>query len=155
MISFIVVSSGALLVPSYIYQHQENVVAQTELATLNTNLTLSGGKDVAGRFTSLSKDTAYLSRLATSSSATVLITAITAVPRSGITIAGLSYTPASKGTDGKLILNGTAATRTALQSYVEALSKEPFVSNADLTISAYANEKDIPFTVTLSGSLTP
>lgn len=157
MISFIVLSSGVLLVPSYIYQHQRNALSQSELTTLNASLTLSGGRDVATRFKLLSQDAAYLSRLATTSSASVLVTAITNQPHAGINISGLSYTPSSsgKGTDGRLVLNGMALNRTALHAYVDALSKQPFVTNADLPISSYATEKDIPFTITLTGTLTP
>ncbi len=48
-----------------------------------------------------------------------------------------------------------AQTRDALRGYVEALNQLPYVSKADLPISAYAKESAIPFMVTLTGSLQP
>ena len=155
MITFIVLSSAALLVPSYIYLHQQNSLRETELEKLNTTLTLSGGKDVANRFASISQDTAYLARLATTSSATSVVTALTAVPHPGISISGMSYTPASKGVPGKMIVNGSATTRSALHAYIDTLNNQTFITNADLPISAYAKEKDIQFSVTVTGTLTP
>ena len=155
MLSFIIISSGALLVPSYIYQHQHNALRGQEVERLNSMLNFSGDKEVASRVAALSMDTTYLLRLATTSSATGAVTAILAIPRTGITISGLSYTPAQRGNDGKMILNGNAATRAALHEFINALSKEPFITNADLPISAYAKERDIQFSVTLTGTLSP
>ena len=155
VLSFIVLSSAAILVPSYIHVHQQNILQTKELERLSTTLIASGGKDVALRIKTLAQDAGYLSRLATSSTATSVITLLTNIPHQGISITGISYTPVVKGVDGKVILNGTATTRTTLRSYMDALSSQPFIKNADLPISAYAKEKEIPFTITLTGTFTP
>jgi Tfp pilus assembly protein PilN len=155
MLSFIIISSGALLVPSYWFERQQSNLSKQELEKLNSSLSLSGGKEVASRFNALSLDASYLARLATTSSATGAISGILAIPRSGITITGMSYSPATRGADGKMILTGNATTRGALHAFIDALGKQPFITTADLPISAYAKEKDIDFSVTLTGTLSP
>jgi hypothetical protein len=54
-----------------------------------------------------------------------------------------------------MMITGSAATRTALQSFKEELASLPFVTSADLPISAFAKESDIPFSITVTGSLKP
>ncbi len=54
-----------------------------------------------------------------------------------------------------MTVSGMAATRDALRQYATALGGLPYVSKADLPISAYAKDSDITFTITLTGTLTP
>lgn len=154
-LSFLVVSAVLLRIPLYIYQYQQVQTQKQNLENLTSRLQESQGQSVTSRFKTLNDNIAYMSRLATSSSATAATAAILNVPHPGIVISGLSYSPSTKGTDGKMTLTGTAATRTSLHQYVDALSGQPYVKNVDLPISAYAKENDISFTTTISGSLLP
>ena len=151
----VVIGSGALLVPSYLYLNQEIHLREARLADLDSRLASSQGQQANLRLNTLSENSTYLSRLATTSSATPALRAVIELPHSGITLSGFSYTPVQRGTDGRMILTGTASTRETLRAYVQALGQLPFVSNADLPISAYAKESAIPFTITLTGSLQP
>ena len=67
----------------------------------------------------------------------------------------ITKTPPVRGNDGKMVLTGIASTRETLRTYVTTLSRLPYVSNAEVPISVYAKESLIPFTLTLTGSLTP
>jgi hypothetical protein len=154
-LSFLVVSAVLLRIPLYIYQYQQVQTQKHDLEMLTSRLQASQGQSVTSRFKTLNDNIAYMSRLATSSQATAATAAILNVPHPGIVISGLSYSPSTKGTDGKMTLTGTAATRTSLHQYIDALSGQPYVKNVDLPISAYAKENDIPFTTTISGSLLP
>lgn len=155
MIAFIIICNGALLVPSLIFQHQQNALQSIELERLNTVLASSGGSGASSRSVMLAQDSTYLSRLATTTSATQVITALTTLPHQGISLTGISYTAPAKGGEGKVLLSGVATTRTALHGYIELLSAQTFIKNAELPISSYAKEKDIQFTVTVTGTFTP
>ena len=147
--------SGALLVPSYLYLNQEISNQKALVASLDAILATSHGKEVNNRFAALAKDAKYLSRLATTTSAVVSVEAILGVPHSGIQISAITLTPPVRGNDGKMVLTGIASTRETLRTYVTTLSRLPYVSNAEVPISVYAKESLIPFTLTLTGSLTP
>jgi hypothetical protein len=151
----VIVGSGALLIPSYLYLHQEIDVHETSLEKLNTQLSSSQEKQANVRLSALMQNTNYLSRLATTSSATPALKAVIELPHAGIRLTGFTYTPAGKSADGKMTLIGTATTRETLRAYVDSLGKLPFVTAADLPISAYAKESNIPFSITLVGTLRP
>ncbi|MEK7602563.1 MAG: hypothetical protein AAB472_03705 [Patescibacteria group bacterium] len=152
----VILGSGVLLIPSYLYLNQEIQLKEKQAADIDARLSSTEGKEANVRLLSLTQNANYLSRLATTSSATAAVKAVLNVPRNGITLTGFTYTPASaKGIDGKMTLKGTASTRETLRAYVAALAALPFVSNADLPISAYAKENNIPFVITLTGTLLP
>jgi len=152
----VIAGSGALLVPSYLYLQEEIQSRELKVATLDASLASSEGREANARLTALVQNSSYLARLATTSTATASIRSVLALPRSGITLSGFSYSPPARtGVDGRLIIDGVASTREALRTYVQVLGKIPSVTNVDLPISVYAKENDIPFTVSLVGSLTP
>ena len=154
-IAAVIIGSGALLMPSYLYLNQQIQSREAEVAGLDARLANSEGKEENKRLLALSGSATYLARLATSSSATGALRGVLAVPRSGITLTALSYVPPTHGTDGKMVIGGMASTREALRSYDLVLTALPFVSNVDLPISSYAKETDIPFSITLTGTLMP
>lgn len=153
--SAVALGSGALLVPSYLYLSHEIGSRQAQLRDLDAQLAAAHGKETTAELAQLTQTAAYLARLATSTPATAAFRGVLSVPRTGIAISGLSYSQSVKGNDGRMTLTGTAATREALRAYNDALSALPYVSNVDLPISAYAKETAIPFTITLTGSLSP
>ena len=155
LVSFLVLSATLFRVPAYVYQYQQIQLQKQNLELLTSNLDKAEGKEINARFKAVNENIAYLSRLATSSSATAATTAILGVPHPGVTISGFSYTPNTKSTDGKMTLSGKALTRESLRQYVEVLSNQPYIKNADLPISSYAKESDIPFVITLTGTLSP
>lgn len=147
--------SGIMLVPSYLYLEHQIQVRERSIAAADANLALSHGKETNARLSALSDTATYLARLATTTTATGALRGVLAVPRPGITLTGLTFTPPTHSGDGQMVLTGSAATREALRTYDDALTQLPFVANADLPISAYAKDADIPFTITLTGTLMP
>ncbi|MDB5189144.1 MAG: hypothetical protein JWL82_101 [Parcubacteria group bacterium] len=154
-LSAITIGSGALLIPSYLYVHGEVAAQQARINELDTRLAASKGQETNARVTALTENATYLARLGSTSSATAVLRATLAVPRTGITLTGFTYTPATHGPDGKMTLRGVASTRETLRAYDQALGQLPFVTNNDLPISSYAKESSIPFTITLTGTLLP
>lgn len=156
LLTLITVIHGILLFPSYLSLAQKRDAKAMELAKLNAGLEGSKQEEVSARLAALKGDATYLARLDKTPSASAAVRAVLAAPRAGIKITSISITPSVTGAaDGKMAVSGIAATREALRAYDLALAGLPFVSNADLPINAYAEESNIGFSITLTGTLTP
>ncbi|KND51563.1 MAG: hypothetical protein AB202_03275 [Parcubacteria bacterium C7867-007] len=154
MLTLLIVIHGLLLAPSYLYARTEVVRQTKQLEGLDASLQTSEEKEVRARLGSLTGNVTYLNRLATTTAASDVVRRILDVPRSGVQISGFTYAPSTK--DGaRMTVSGVASSRDTLRAYALALGQLPFVTNADLPISAYAKENDIPFTITLTGTLKP
>lgn len=154
-LSFVVVAAGVMLVPSYLSFTQEARVKQTELAQLAGTLEAAEEKEVGARLAQLEADVTHLNRLSSQPTASGALRAVLTVSREGISLDSFAYTPNTTAGENSLVLSGTATTRDALRRYNLALSALPFVSKSDLPISAYAKETELPFTITLTGTLRP
>ncbi len=151
----VVVAHGLLLFPSYLFLSGEVASHTSELSALTASLGAQDEQQVSARIASLAEDTEQLARLETVPSASAAFRAMLAVPRSGILLTGISFSPPKQKDDGRMMISGSATTRTALQSFKEELASLPFVTSADLPISSFAKESDIPFSITVTGSLKP
>lgn len=151
LLAVLVVVHGILLIPAYLYLSDKADAERARLAELSSG-SADGGAGVAARTAALEQNSARLLAVASSTPASDLIAAILAVPRAGISLVGMSY---DAGAAPRLILTGTASTRDTLRAYDLALDALPYVANAELPLSAYAKESEIPFTITLTGTLRP
>jgi Tfp pilus assembly protein PilN len=151
----IVLASGALLAPSYLYLNTEIQARSNQLSALEAQLGATVGSQASSRLSALSGNAAYLARLASTSSATAALRNVLSAPHTGISLVAFSITPAKHGNDGTMTLTGTASTRETLRAYNDALSHVPGVTNGDLPISAYAQDSNIPFSIKLTGSFMP
>jgi Tfp pilus assembly protein PilN len=152
LIAGVIIVHGLLLLPTYLFAHTEVSRESEHLAGLNATLQTSEEKQVQTRLGMLASGVTYLDRLATTTTASAAITAILQVPHAGISLNGLTPPGA---TAGIMSLSGVASSRDTLQQFSNALSRLPFITNADLPISAYAKDTNIPFTITLTGTLRP
>lgn len=156
MLAAIVLINLIMLIPSYLFLESDIAAAKQNLAALDTSLIASRGTEVGARLDRVEVDAAYLARLEKQTTAAAALRGVLAEPHPSIAITGISFTAAAtQGDDGKMIVSGTAATRDALRRYSVALSSLPFVEKADLPISAYAKDSDIPFSITLTGTFMP
>jgi hypothetical protein len=153
VVAILIAVHGTLLVPTYLYLHDLVLIERTHLAEITENLASSGEGEIKARRTHLRESADQLLALASAPSASAVIRAILLVPHTGIVITSFAFHKPSP--DGRLTITGTASTREALRQYQLALSSLSFAKSADLPLSAYAKESDIPFTITLTGPLTP
>lgn len=152
----LIVVHSLLLIPSYLYARGQVTLEEKELAGINAALESSQEKEVKARVKSLQDTITYLDRLGSLPSASSAIRAVVLLPRPGIALTGFTFTPSKTiGGPSTLVLAGTASSRVSLENYVQTLSALPYVSSADLPISAYAEVKDIKFIITVTGSLNP
>jgi hypothetical protein len=155
MLTAIIVINITLLVPSYLFLQSDINTSRVNLQTLDMALAASQGSEIGARIARVEVDAEYLTRLEKQPTASAAIRSVLGRARPGITLTGINFTAPTKGDDGKMLVSGTAATRDALRRYNLELSSLPFVKSADLPISAYAKDSDIPFTITLTGTLLP
>ncbi|HRH24320.1 MAG TPA: hypothetical protein PK109_01895 [Candidatus Paceibacterota bacterium] len=150
-VAVVVVIHAALLAPSYLYLNDTVALERAHLNELAEKLASSGEGEMNARLARLEQDASRILTLSGAPSASAAIRTVLAVPRGGITLTGITFHTPSP--DGRLTLTGMAATREDLRRYALALSELPFAKSADLPLSAYAKERDIPFTITLTGPL--
>lgn len=146
----LVVAHAVLLFPTYLYGESNVRAKQDELTMLAATQTTAEEQALDQRITQLRNDIAVLGRLTTAMSGSELVRSIVAIPRPGVRLTGFTYARAEGDTAGKLMVSGTAATRDSLRAYVSALDSASFAENADIPISSYAKENDIPFTITVT-----
>lgn len=148
--TILVLAAAALLVPTYVFLNISAAAKEEHLANIAS--TYSSAEEIAllSRLAALSSDTAALAALSHTPSISAIIRATLSIPRSGITLSGFSYVPPLGKNSGVLTISGTSGTRDALRSYQLALQGAPFARSASLPVSAYANDTDIAFTITVT-----
>ncbi len=144
---------AALTVPTTLHFLQEIKDQTILLAGLGEQLAGSGEKEVSARVKTLNDTGAQLVHTATIGTASGAVRAIINVPHPGVRITGLSFTAGTTDDKKQMKVVGTAASRESLRSYAAALGAVPYISTADLPISAYAKETDIDFAILLTGTL--
>lgn len=151
----LMVIHGLLLVPSYLYAHQQLESREAQLLTLQTANNTGSETELAERVKALDAKAKRLAALGDAPTASGALRAVLAAPRAGIRLHGFTYAPGATAEGNRMTLNGVASTRDALRQYLATLDALPFVDKAELPISAYADVSDIEFTITLTGSFLP
>jgi hypothetical protein len=155
MLACIVFIQCILLIPTYLAEHLRVKANSIELAKVSAQNATAQEQQVAKTVTDLKTESDYLLSVGTLPAASTALRAVLAVSHPGITLSSFSFTPGNAGTQTTMSITGISDTREDLRNYDATLSALPYVSNADLPISVYAKDNAIPFTITLTGSLTP
>lgn len=151
LVNILVLAAALLLLPTFVLLTQSAAAKANRLATIESALSSADEQTLSVRLAALTKDAATLTALADVPSVSAVIRTVLAVPRPGIALSGLIYTPATdKNSSRMLVVSGTAATRDALRNYQIALQNAPVVISALLPVSAYAKESGITFTITIT-----
>lgn len=154
VLSVVLIAHAVLLLPSYLYVRLQVEERAQQLAALTATVTSAEEQEANARIARLSEDAAYLTRLAELPKSSTAVAAVIALPRPGIALYGFTFEQKGEG-GATMIVSGRAATREALQSFEQTLKNASYIDHVDLPIGAYAQERNIEFTVTLTGSFTP
>jgi len=141
--------AAVLRVPAYVFLTSRVNDLQKDLMTMKSDSS-DNNEDFSIRLATLSANITRLSVVNPNPLASAIIRNILLVSHPGIAITGMNFTIAAVGKPSALIVSGTAATRAALRSYHSALQTTPTVRSAELPVSVYAKDTDIPFTITLT-----
>lgn len=149
----LIFTAALLLVPTYVFLTGSAKIKGTQLAHIKATLSASDETALSARLSALSNDAKALIALSNKPAVSKLVSSALGIPRPGIALSSLTYTPAAGKNPSMLALSGTAATRDALRNYQLALQDAPIASAANVPVSAYAKDTNISFTVTIL--LTP
>ncbi|MBU6323482.1 MAG: hypothetical protein KGI41_02055 [Patescibacteria group bacterium] len=155
VLALAVVIHGVLLSPAYIFLETQIAGRQTELARISASLNTAEEKQVDARLSMLEQDTAYLAQLGSSPKASVALAGILGISRPGIRLTGFTYGKPDASGNGQMTVTGISDTRETLRAFVLALQAAPFIATADLPVSAYAQDKNIQFSIAITGTLQP
>lgn len=141
-------AAAALLAPSYAFLLTQEKNKTDRLALVESTLVSSDEAALSARLAALSADADQLTKLGQHDSVMGRIRAVLSVDHAGVSITNIAYAPSTGKTT--VSISGMATTRNALRAYQLALAGAAFSSGADLPVSAYAKDADIPFTVTVT-----
>lgn len=151
---FVVFVHGMLLFPSYVYLSEEVKTRKAHLDSLVASLEASEERAAGERLGTLIQEAGRVTGATKSPSAASVLRVLFEVPRGGVRVTGITLSPPESG-EGQMRVRGIAPTRDSLRRYYDAVSKLPFVSRAELPLSVYAEERDISFSITITGPLQP
>lgn len=157
----LIIAAAALLAPTYVFLARSVAAKEARLASMRSALSSPDDVALSARLAALKSDADALAALAGAPSASAIVRAALAVSRPGVALSGFEYAPATEarpGTPGTksdvvlgtLAVSGTASTRDALRGYQLALERATFARSADLPVSTYAKDRNIPFTITVT-----
>ncbi|HET9641401.1 MAG TPA: hypothetical protein VFP46_00950 [Candidatus Paceibacterota bacterium] len=138
-----------LLVPTYILLVTNAQAKQAYLDSIGSSVT-SEADSLSSRIALLNGEAAALDALTTSRSASALIRQMLAIPRPGIVLNNFAYTPANGTKPGTLVISGVASARDTLRNYQLAVQNAAFSKTASLPVSAYAQDSNIGFSITVT-----
>lgn len=153
LITALTIVTSLLLLPTYVFLAQSTTAKQAHLANIESILSSADEKTLSARLAALSSDAALLTALGKIPSASAIVRSALLVSRPGITLSGFTYAPSVGKSSGTFAISGIAATRDALRAYQLALQRASFAVAADLPVSAYAQNTDITFTITVTLAL--
>lgn len=136
--------------PTYVYLGTSEHSKQIRLASITSTLSSADESALSARLAALTNDASALLALQNAPSAAHTISDVLAIPRAGVTLSAFRYVPPAANVRGTLTISGMAATRDALRNYQLALQGASFIQTADLPVSAYAKDSNIPFSVALT-----
>jgi hypothetical protein len=153
MVTLLTLAAGVLLIPTYVLLEGNANAKKERLASMEASLSSSDEAALSARLLALSNNAAKLATLSSAPSASATIREALAISRPGITLSSFAYTPAAGAAAATLVISGVSATRDALRNYQLTLQGAPFARAATLPVSAYANDTNINFAITVTLAL--
>lgn len=149
-VSAITAIAMALLAPTYVFLTESIHAKKQQLASIESSYSSASDKTLSARLNALAAQADSLIALSKEKSVGALVRSLLAISRPGISLSGIGYVPATAKTPGTLTIRGTAWTRDALRNYQLAIQDAPFAQTVDLPVSAFAQNSDISFTITVT-----
>ena len=144
---------GILLLPTYLYARDSADALQKEIAIFVATNGREEAQSVSERIVSLEEKAQNIEGILKTPSVSALLRSVLAVPQGGIEVSRLSISGGEQGR--RMTISGLATNRESLRDFHASLQSLSFVEHADLPLGAYALDSEIPFTITLTGPLTP
>lgn len=152
LVMILTLVAAILLLPTFVFLTASENSGEARLANIESSLSSSNDTILSTKLATLSNSAASLSALANTRSVSMVVRTILEVPRPGVTLSHFEYSSvaSTNNNPNTLVISGIAATRDALRSYQLALQGSAFIRSADLPVSAYAQDTNIAFTITVT-----
>lgn len=150
LVTVLSVVAGVLFFPTYVYVAASIQAKEAMLASSEASSSAMNEADLEVRLKALSKNIVMLTALGKKRTASAITSQVFAIPRAGIQISNSSYVRGTAEKPDTFTITGSAATRDALRTYQLALQGAPFVRAANVPVSAYAKDTNIPFVITVT-----
>ena len=141
-----------LLIPSILVSRTKKAEAQEKVSTLRSTLSTTDANEVGRSIARAREAVDILKTGLTPPSAHDFLLSILAKRGGDIKITGLLYTTSADKQKHEISLSGIARTRDALLEFAKRLEAVEAFSKVALPISNFAKNKDIDFTMGLSGN---
>ncbi|MFA6463957.1 MAG: hypothetical protein WCV55_03040 [Candidatus Paceibacterota bacterium] len=139
--------SGIFILPTYLRVSVENKISLDQKNSLEKQIALQAGQSGADDIKSIRQNIniAAVDQRSVISS----IKAVIKAQSSEIKLTNFSYIYNSKAST--LVISGIASSRQSLQTFQKKLLEQTLFTNANLPLSNYAKDSNIPFSINLSG----
>lgn len=140
--------SGVFVFPTYLRVTTENSISQLQKQALEKQIAIQTGQNSSNDIKSIKQNLS----IATLDQRSVIkvISAVVQTQSSSIKLTSFSYTYNPKAST--LMISGIALDRQSLQTFQKKLSAQSIFKSADLPLSDYAKDANIPFSINLIGS---
>jgi|JI8StandDraft_1071087.scaffolds.fasta_scaffold177838_2 hypothetical protein len=153
MLSVVMAIHIGLLIPTFLYFTEDTRQKQQSLDYLNERLSRTSDKEKQALKAQVLDDAHRVLEHAPKSRSSFALVSMYDSFVSGVSVTRMSLSYTDNGTT-RMSIAGTASSREVLQQYRQALLSTPGVLSADLPVSTFAKDKDIPFEITLAGTFT-
>lgn len=144
--------SAVFLVPSYVAVRAERSAILGESKQYQeTEFHTERDDAVRGAVREANRDVAVLGAWHKKASSSSLLRRVIGARPGGIFISSFFYEAKESGED-RIVVRGTADTREALIAFTDALRREDAFENVDLPISNLAKDRDIAFSLIITGA---
>ncbi|OGG47469.1 hypothetical protein A2671_00755 [Candidatus Kaiserbacteria bacterium RIFCSPHIGHO2_01_FULL_49_13] len=150
MATGVVLIGIAGLMPAFLFLQEKRVALETQVQAVDEYLKTQGTERVTAEFRSISSKVAILDVLRKTIDTPEFIDGIIAARPSGVTLTGVVLS--QSGAVGKITLEGFAARRTDLATFVETLQNTKHFTSVDFPISNLADSENLTFSITAVGS---
>ncbi len=141
--------NAILLIPSFILAGNEADAAHRFLGAAEQAVSLGGKGGAPGILALTTERVDILKTYARQPQTAAVLSAVTAAPLSGISLATIAIAPNASAA-GTVSIAGTAATRSELIAFVDALKATPLFSGVSIPVSDLASQANVPFTLSFS-----
>ena len=155
VLSFLLVGSIVaifLIIPSILVSRTKEAEAQEQVHTLRSSLSLADADEVGKNISRAREAVDILKVDLTSPAVHALFLSIISEKGSDIKITGLLYTTSADKQKNAISITGIARTRDALLDFAKRLEAVESFSKVTLPISNFTKNKDINFSMGLSGN---
>ncbi len=149
---FIEISFMIFMLPSFIISHSKEKELELRVQVIDKSSEALNINSIKTTIRSLNNDLNIIDRMSAYLEPVLLIDTVLSKKTNSIRITDISYTSVSTST-ANLAIQGISSTRDTLVEFKKNLDESGFFKNIDLPISNLAKDRNINFSMTMTGNV--